>query len=545
MWQKFKSHLFLSFVFLFLTLAQQYLFYWLKGLSISFFSPEKYLVYFVFFLVVSFSSGPKIRFFLFNFFLILNLFQMSHLSYFGTRILPSGIYLLFTQFHEISGTLITEWHHVVVSLVFTLLPILIGLKIYRKVNLTRSHAWVTYVLLFYLAYNPARTFFTGNTWGRQPTLKELDGMNMYLSLSYFLGRVLPAKIIKKDVVLENESTKLKLNPGEKSVWDNVIVVVGESLSPNHMSLFGYDRKTTPFLESLKSSSNFFALKGLSSGVSSDISIAFFFNLTYGGPGSYKMTKGHHCLFRLAKENHFSTYFYSIQDLQSLRYTQPYLCNNYLDEFKTFENLSFSTQDSNKAVDRDLIVPLKKILSQKKSKNFIVLHQRGSHAPWELRFTKEARIFTDSKVDKRINDYDNSVVEFDLFWKELDQALKSFSSKTLVLYLSDHGESLGVDKKFGHGFLAKTSFEIPMLFLSYNQALPDKLKQLPNFLTQFSFSLALVRELGWTSSMDPLIFPKDYEIFGNDIDGFAGKAGINFHKDGSYTFNCSQTTEDNF
>ena len=535
MWNKFKNHLLVSLVFFLLTLLQQYSFYWLKGLSITFFSPEKYLIYFMFFLLISFSSGSKVRLFLFNLFLVLNFFVMAHLSYFGTQVLPSGIYLLFTQVHEISGTLSTEYHHILIPLLFTIFPMLLGGIIYKKVPLGFSHKIITYLILIYFSYNPLRTYFTGNNWGRQPTIKELDGMNMYLSMSYFLGRILPGKLMKKDIVVENESTRLKLISKETSNWDNIIVVLGESLSPNHLSYFGHHRRTTPFLETLRNNPQFYGLKGLSSGVSSDISIAFFFNLTYGEPGAFKMAKGEHCLFKLAKENKFSTYFHSVQDIQSLRYTLPYLCSNSLDEFKSFENISPHRENSNQAVDRDLIPSLKEILIKKNVKNFIVLHQRGSHAPWELRFSKESDVFKDQNTDKRINFYDNSVLEFDLFWKELHDVLKDSSSKTLVVYLSDHGESLGTDKKFGHGFLAKTSFEIPMFFLSYNAALPTIVKKFPNYLTQFSFSLFLVSEMGWKSSIEPSAVLKDYVILGNDIDGFAGKAKITFDPDHSYVY----------
>lgn len=268
MWNKVKNHFLVSLVFFLLTLLQQYSFYWLKGLSITFFSPEKYLIYFMFFLLISFSSGSKVRLFLFNLFLVLNFFVMAHLSYFGT--------------------LSTEYHHILIPFLFTVFPVLLGGIIYKKVPLGFSHKIITYLILIYFSYNPLRTYFTGNNWGRQPTIKELDGMNMYLSMSYFLGRILPGKMMKKDIVVENESTRLKLISKETSNWDNIIVVLGESLSPNHLSYFGHHRRTTPFLETLRNNPQFYGLKGLSSGVSSDISIAFFFNLTYGEPGAFKM-----------------------------------------------------------------------------------------------------------------------------------------------------------------------------------------------------------------------------------------------------------------
>jgi hypothetical protein len=36
----------------------------------------------------------------------------------------------------------------------------------------------------------------------------------------------------------------------------------------------------------------------------------------------------------------------------------------------------------------------------------------------------------------------------------------------------------------------------------------------------------------------LVLPKDYEIYGNDIDGFAGKASLIFQEDGQYYYKIS-------
>jgi glucan phosphoethanolaminetransferase (alkaline phosphatase superfamily) len=255
---------------------------------------------------------------------------------------------------------------------------------------------------------------------------------------------------------------------------------------------------------------------------------------YGEAGGIKAAKGEHCLFRLAKKNGFSTHFLSAQSSEQLRYIAPYLCSAYLDDYRSLEQVSPDTQDANAAIDRHLIPKLTELLA-KKSQNFIMLHQRGSHGPWELRSSEESRIFSQTDTDKRINDYDHSVVEFDKFWSELFKILNEQKSKTLVVYLSDHGEAAGKNNRFGHGFLAATSFEIPMMFFSFHHPLPELTKKLPANLPQYSFSLYLVHQLGYSTNQGPLSTMTDYVIFGNDIDGFAGKAQIKFGTNNSYTF----------
>lgn len=539
MLQRLRNHILLAVIFLVLTVAQQYGFYLLKGYPIVLLNIGKLLAYLVFFVLFTFSPNKWLRYSFLSLFLVLNFFQMGHLSYFGTQILPSEILLLFTQFHEIAGTLTAELNHVIVPLIFTLVPLIIGFLAIRKFTNLYTFKPIPVLIVLYFIYNPARTYVTGNTWGRQPSTRELAGMNVYLSTSYFLGRILPSKLNSERYSLqENESLKLKLEEPKKSEWDNIIVVLGESQTPHNMSLFGYDRPTTVFLDSLKPSPYFFQTIGISSGVSTDISVAFFMNMGYGDAGAIKAAKGEHCLFKLAKKNGFKTHFLSAQSGQQLRYIAPYLCSAYLDDYRGLEEVSPQTVEDDAAIDRDLLPKLNEILA-KDNNHFIILHQRGSHGPWALRFTKESIKFTDSKVDKRINDYDNSVVEFDRFWKELHESLSKTKGKTLVVYLSDHGESVGTNNRWGHGFLKPAAFEIPIMVFSYNSNLPARTRELPLNLPQYNLTLFLVNQMGYQTNQDAHTVMKDFMVYGNDIDGFAGKAEIKFGLLNKYEYKVIQ------
>ena len=534
MLHKIRNHLYLALVFTILSLAQQYGFYALKGFPIVWLSFGKYLGVLLTFFIFTFTPGPKLRLFILSYLLILNFFQMAHLSFFGTQVLPSEIYLFFTEFKEITGTVGNEFSHVLIPFLFTLIPMAIGFFFVKKLKETYALKTVPVLIALYFLYNPIRTSVTGNTWGRQPSTKELAVMNMYLSMSYFAGKILPQKMMAKQTAgAENESLKLRIDEFEATDWDNIIVILGESLTPHHMSLFGYERQTTPFLDSLKSDPKFFSTIGLSSGVSTDISVAFLLNMGYGDAGGLKAAKGDNCLFKLAKRGDYSTHFLSTQSAEQLRYIAPYLCTAYLDDYRNLENISPSTLNHQAAIDREVLPKLDDLLVTN-SKKFIMLHQRGSHSPWSLRYTAEAAKFKSEGADQRISDYDNSVVEFDLFWKEFAAIMSKKKSKNLVIYLSDHGESVGENNRYGHGFLQPHAFEIPVLIMAFNQDLPAKTKDLPKFLPQYNVSLYLAQQIGWKTSQSPFEKPKDFVIYGNDIDGFAGKANITFDEK-SYKF----------
>ena len=536
MLQKLRNHVILALIFFALTLIQQYGYYALKGFPIIWLSAGKYLTVFAFFLLFTLVKGSIVRFFVLSFLMILNFFQMAHLSYFGTQILPNEIYLFFVEMHEVVGVVNEELYHILIPLGFTILPLVLGFYCVRKFKTFFEFKTVQVLLILYFLYNPMRTYITGNTWGRQPSTRELAGMNVYLSLSYFMGRILPHKLLSnRYAVAENESLKLKLEASKNPDWDNIIVVLGESLSPHQMSLFGYERPTTPFLESLKKHQNFFASIGISGGVSTDVSVAFFLNLGYGDAGAIKVSKGEHCLFKSAKKNGFSTHFLSAQSGQQLRYIAPYLCSAYLDDYRSLESVSPATENSNAAIDRHLLPKLEELLKAD-GKRFIMLHQRGSHGPWKLRSTPEAIKFTETAVDERINDYDNSVVEFDLFWRDLNEILKKQKSKTLVIYLSDHGEAVGRGGRWGHGFLGKYAFEVPMIIQTFNQDLPKRTFELPKHLTHYNLALFTTNQMGWQTNQNPYTVMQDFVIYGNDIDGFAGKAQVKFLPNQDYEIN---------
>ena len=527
-----KDQLLLALVFFCLTFGQEYLFYALKGFSIQTFAFSKYLGVYFFFFACTFIKGNIFRVVMLSFVLWLNFFQMSHLSFFGTQILPAEIWLLFKEFGEIQGALKEGPLHVVVPMLFTIIPLSLGYWANKKFKPHYQFAAVNILIAIYLIYNPVRTYITGNSWGRQPSVRELSGFNVYLSTSYFLGRILPHKLNSKEVSAKNYSTDLKIVSSRSSEWDKIILILGESHSSHNMQLFGYERETTPYLAGLKGSKNFFSTVGLSGGVSTDVSVAFFINMGYGRAGNIKAAKGDHCLPKLAQSQKFSVHFWSTQSQQQLRYIIPYICTSSISDLKTLEDLDPDIADENAASDLRLLDNLKDRFASP-DKDFILLHQRGAHAPWNLRYSEASAKWKATPEDDRKYHYDNSILEYDQFWKELDQYLSQQKQRTLVIYVSDHGQATGQNGKWGHGFLEGSSFEIPIIMKSYNKALPSELAKFPTFPTHYNVGLVLMKELGLVTNHDLSVLPKDYEIYGNDIDGFAGSIGINFKDEKSY------------
>ena len=109
---------------------------------------------------------------------------------------------------------------------------------------------------------------------------------------------------------------------------------------------------------------------------------------------------------------------------------------------------------------------------------VVLHLHGSHGPdYFEKYPIEFALF---KPDCRKNDfrlcsqqtlvnaYDNSILYSDYVLNNIIETLKQASTQwnTALIYTSDHGESIGENKQYGHGgpyFMApKTQTQVPFL-----------------------------------------------------------------------------------
>ncbi len=94
-----------------------------------------------------------------------------------------------------------------------------------------------------------------------------------------------------------------------------------------------------------------------------------------------------------------------------------------------------------------------LASSTADKHLFVLHTIGSHWYYNFHVTDSLQLFrplTDSRIvtqnseQQMLNSYDNTILYLDYF---LDTLIERFEDRVaVVIYLSDHGESLGEDGK---------------------------------------------------------------------------------------------------
>lgn len=231
-----------------------------------------------------------------------------------------------------------------------------------------------------------------------------------------------------------------------------VLVIGESARFDHFSINGYVRDTTPCLKQIE---NLVSFKAKSSSNLTYISVP---SLLSRYPASQiENSKLENSFLSVLTNIGFDTTWIGTQSLKR-NFANFDLGNIYNDVNFTIVpggSALFSLNDH----DEKMLPFIKEIISNSK-KQFIVVHTSGSHWNYKARYPKEFEQFTpicSGKIKsdasncpqiELVNSYDNSILYTDFFLSNLINLLKD--KNAFLLYVSDHGESLGENGYYGHG-----------------------------------------------------------------------------------------------
>ena len=231
----------------------------------------------------------------------------------------------------------------------------------------------------------------------------------------------------------------------------VIMVVGETARADRFSLNGYKKDTNPLL----AKENIISFSNVSScGTSTGVSVPCMFSVL--GRENYDKEKALHTenALEVLFENHVQILWRdNNSDSKGVATRLKY------------EN--FKTPTLNPACDKEcrdigMLSGLDKYIAARKDKDIlIVLHQMGNHGPeYYRRYPDEFAKFKpmcmtgelqDCSQEEIDNSYDNAILYTDYFLSEVIQFLKKYdgSHETAMLYVADHGESLGENGWYLH------------------------------------------------------------------------------------------------
>ncbi|QTE22877.1 phosphoethanolamine--lipid A transferase EptA [Polaribacter cellanae] len=257
---------------------------------------------------------------------------------------------------------------------------------------------------------------------------------------------------KQEILLPNATIK----NNEKSI---AVLVIGESARSANFSLYGYEKETTPLLSKIN---NIHAYKANSCA-------------TY-------TTAGVKCILEHKESNKLyeilPNYLFR-NDVEVIWRTSnwgepPVHIKNYIQG----RELKKDCEGEGCNYDEVLLSGLnEQLLASKKNKILVVLHTSTSHGPtyykkYPSRFNKFTPICKSVELgncsqEELVNAYDNTILYTDYILSTLINQLKELKEyKSTMLYVSDHGESLGESNLYMHGIPAsiapKEQLEIPFI-----------------------------------------------------------------------------------
>lgn len=257
---------------------------------------------------------------------------------------------------------------------------------------------------------------------------------------------------KKQILLPDATIK----DDEKSI---AVLVIGESARSENFSLYGYDKNTNPLLSQIEGLKHF-ETESCATYTTAGLQCI----LEHKDTGKlYEILPNY--LFRNDVEVIWKT----------TNWGEPKVI---IDNFQNKEMLRKNCEGPDCEYDGILLKGLKdEILASKKNKILVVLHTSTSHGPTYFeKYPKQFEKFTpvcksvelaNCTQEELINAYNNTILYTDYIVANLIDDLKQLKEyKSTMIFISDHGESLGEKGLYMHGIPAslapKEQLEIPFI-----------------------------------------------------------------------------------
>lgn len=317
------------------------------------------------------------------------------------------------------------------------------------------------VLVAALFYKDYASVFRNN----KELVKSLSPSNSIVALNswYAHNRMDNLPLVK---IGEDAKQKAVMHNGARK--NLTIVVLGETSRAENFSLGGYDRETNP---RLKQDDVVYFPKTTSCGTATAVSVPCMFS---------NMPRAHYDE-ELAHHQEGVLDILQRAGVQVLWNDNDGGCKGACDRVphQNVTNLNLSGECiDGECYDDVLFHNLDSYIDNLQQDGIIVLHTIGSHGPtYYNRYPAEFKKFTPTCNTNEIqsctqqqltNTYDNTILYVDYV---VDKAIKLLQSKqdkftTSLVYLSDHGESLGEDGVYLHGLpysiAPDTQKHVPML-----------------------------------------------------------------------------------
>ena len=404
----------------------------------------------------------KILYYIFSFLVILSDVVGIYIAYmYKSNITPAFIIPILETTYSEAIEYISTYISVANSIVILILLLIYGLCYYIKTKINSKSKFFTVSTVFMcIGCICSIVFIAKNTMKNY----AMPVQSVYYAMKDAIQQREELENFDKLTNAKNEN--LVVQHVGKGI-PNIVFIVGESENRNHMHLYGYDRDTTPELDQFAKNQKIAVFTDVvSPHAYTTASLSEIYSLHhYENPDKWYNTLN---LIDILKKAGYNTSWLSNQESSGNWVSVAnFLANR--NDYKEYTYLRDSTSDLYDSYDEKLFPIIDKVKSQNTSdKQFYTIHLMGSHASYDRRVPPNWRKFelepTDTKADFERNAYDDTVLYNDYI---LTQIFKKFDdTDTLIIYISDHGESVYEkdSKLIGHGDgqLNRHMLEIPMI-----------------------------------------------------------------------------------
>ncbi len=235
----------------------------------------------------------------------------------------------------------------------------------------------------------------------------------------------------KKSVSEIQSKDIKLAEKQSINKGIYVLVLGESQNKKHMSAYGYDKKTTPWLDSMINDKNFIKFENSFSCHTHTVPVLSYALTSKNQYNNIDLSKATSILdiakaadmetVWLSNQHHYSIFENPISVIADTAQEKQWICEE--------ENCYLNFDDK-------LVGKLEKL---KICDNMlIVVHLIGNHEPYKNRYTKEFNVFKENTI---FSQYDNSILYNDYVVENIFNTVKNMPNFKAFIYCADHADAI--------------------------------------------------------------------------------------------------------
>lgn len=280
------------------------------------------------------------------------------------------------------------------------------------------------------------------------------------NLSVALRTVSAAKSVARSACIQRDfESKLRPLPDPQTAQsdykaDAVTLVIGESASRNHLSLYGYSLPTTPRLDSLARHGDglFVFADALASSTTTAENIPRIVSFMTDIPSDREWYE-YPSMIQLFRHLGYRTAWLSNQERNGL------FCNvSAALSSQAHITRYIGSEDSEDHLltryDDELLPVWRSFIEDRGERNFAVVHLMGSHTEYSRRYppdrspisaadvrAKTPRSWLNEDMARTVAEYDNSITFTDSILGELIKDIAQTDKPAMMVYLSDHGENV--------------------------------------------------------------------------------------------------------